>query len=207
MLTRSVIAFYQRQPSYAADLAARGRRFVQVGTVAHAKLAAHEMRAAAMAGDADRMADARRQATVALSRLPAGAADRTGAFSIAVTDDPPYTATSLMFLGRSAEAVSATKKVVRTVYAAEARNRGEHPSGYARSLLILGLANAGAGNLDEALSAGHAALAGRRPAWPTVALAGQLDHALRRAFPNVHEVNAYHSHYLEVANPAGQRRN
>lgn len=204
-LTRSMIAFYQHQPRYAADLAAHGQRLVEAGTVVCAKLAAHEMRAAAMAGDADRMVDARREAAMAIAKLPAGATDRTGAFSIAVTDDPPYTATSLMLLGRFTEAVSATSTVVRTVYQAEARHRGEHPSGYARSLLILALAHAGAGNLDEALSAGHAALAGSRPAWPTMVLAGRLDHILQRDFANARELAAYHSRYVEVANSAGRQ--
>lgn len=111
-----------------------------------------------------------------------------------------------MLLGRFQEAVSATNRVIGTVYQAEARQEGEHPSGYARSLLILGLAQAGAGNLDEAVAAGHAALAGSRPAWPTMVLAGKLKDALERDYPEARQTAQYHARYLEAASEtAGQR--
>ncbi|WP_131739458.1 hypothetical protein [Actinomadura roseirufa] len=68
--------------------------------------------------------------------------------------------------------------MIGTVYRPEARQRGEHPSGYARSLLILGLAHAQAQQLDQAVAAGHDALGGSRPAWPTMVLAKRLDRVL-----------------------------
>lgn len=111
-----------------------------------------------------------------------------------------------MLLGRFQEAVSATNRVIGTVYQAEARQGGEHPSGYARSLLILGLAQAGAGNLDEAVAAGHAALAGSRPAWPTMVLAGKLKDALGRDHQNARQTAQYHARYLEVAGEAAGQR-
>jgi hypothetical protein len=204
-LTRSMIAFYQGQPRQSMTLAAKGQRTAPQGTVIHAKLASQEMRAAAMVGDSLRMTKARRYAANAIAKLPSDA-EATGAFSIALAEDPPYTATSLMLLGRFQEAVSATNRVIETVYQAEARQGGEHPSGYARSLLILGLAQAGAGNLDEAVAAGHAALAGSRPAWPTMVLASKLKDALGRDYPDARETAQYHARYLEVAGEAAGQR-
>jgi hypothetical protein len=205
MLTRALIAYYQGRSHQSVTLAARGRAKVPIGTVVHAKLAAQEMRSAAQAGDVTRMASARREASSAISKLPEGAAT-TGAFSIALADDPPYTATSLLLAGKFPESVSATNRVISTVYPAEARQRGENPSGYARSLLILGLAHAGSGRLDEAVAAGHEALASRRPAWPTMVLAGSLDQVLAREFPAASEATAYHARYLEVAGATATSR-
>jgi hypothetical protein len=65
--------------------------------------------------------------------------------------------------------------------------------------LILAFAHAGIGELDEAAAAGMAALAGNRPAWPTVALATQLDHVLADTFTGAHQASGYHALYLEVA--------
>ncbi len=79
----------------------------------------------------------------------------------------------------------------------ETRQRRENPSGYGRSLLILGLAQAGSGCLDEAVAAGHSALTSRRPAWPTMVLAGQLDHVLTTDFAGTRQTAAYHARYLE----------
>jgi hypothetical protein len=62
-----MIAFCQNQPRESAALALRGRQFVPTGTVISAKLASQEMRAAAMAGEADRMIDAKKQAAQAIS--------------------------------------------------------------------------------------------------------------------------------------------
>jgi tetratricopeptide (TPR) repeat protein len=199
LLTRSMIAFYQGQPRQSVALASRGQNATSMGAVVHAKLAAQEMRAAAMASDAGGMERARRYAAKAAAKLPSGV-KTAGAFSIALAEDPPYTATSLMLLGRFQEAVSATNRVIQTVYQPEARQRGEHPSGYARALLILGLAQAGTGDLDEAVSAGHAALADNLPAWPTVVLAGKLNQVLERDFADARQSAEYHARYLEVAN-------
>jgi hypothetical protein len=205
VLTRAMIAFYHGRARQSVALAVRGQAAVPIGTVVHAKLAALEMRAAAMVGDAVRMARARRHAAKAIEKLPSDA-KATGAFSIALGEDPPYTATSLLLVGSYREAVSATSRVIETAYQAEARQRGDNPSGYARSLLILGLAQAGDGRLDEAVSAGHDALAGSRPAWPTMVLAGNLDQVLARNFADDRQVAAYHARYLEATSrPAGHR--
>jgi hypothetical protein len=204
-LTKSLIAFYQGRPHHSVALASQGQAVTSAGTLVHAKLATQEMRAAAMAGDADRTETARRYATKEMAGLPCDV-KVTGAFSISLGEDPPYTATSLMLLGRNEEAVSATNRVIQTLYRPEARQRGEHPSSYARALLILGLAQAGAGNLDEAVSAGHAALAGSRPAWPTVTLAGKLNRVLVRDFTNALLVDEYRARYLEVTSQLTGRK-
>ncbi len=204
-LTKAMVAWYQGQPRQSAILSARGQKVVQQGTVVYAKLAAQEMRAAAMAGDVDGMTRARRQAGKAIAALP-GDAPTTGALSIALSEDPPYTATSLLFVSRYREAVTATNRVIEIVYQPEARQRGEHPSGYARSLLILGLAQAALGHLDESVAAGHAALAGSRPAWPTMVLADKLDKVLAQEFAGAHQSAEYHARYLEAINaPAAQQ--
>jgi hypothetical protein len=177
----------------------RGQEVVQRGTVVYAKPASQEMRAAAMAGDENGMARARRQASKAIAELPADTAT-SGALSIALAEDPPYTATSLLFLGRNREAVTATTRVIETVYQPEARQRGEHPSGYARSLLILGLAHAALGQLDESLAAGRIALSGSRPVWPTMVLADKLDEVLGQQFAEARQTAEYHDRYLQAIN-------
>ncbi|RAY11883.1 hypothetical protein DPM19_28360 [Actinomadura craniellae] len=197
-LTRSVVAFYQGHPQQSVTLAARGRELAPGRTVVRAKLAAQEMRAAAMVGDEERVLQTHDSAARLIAQLPQEAATASGAFSIKLSDDPPYTATSLMLLGRHREAVDATHRVIGTVYRPEARQRGEHPSSYARSLLILGLAHAGAGNLDGAVEAGHAALSSDRPAWPTLVLAGKLDHTLRNTFGNAPHAEDYRARYREL---------
>jgi hypothetical protein len=201
VLTRAIIMFYQGRARQSLALATQGQRIAPIGTVIHAKLAAQEMRAAAMAGDADRMAHVRSYAARAIARLPADTLT-TGAFSMSLGEDPPYTATSLLFVGNFSEAVSATNRVIRTVYHPETRQPSEDPSGYARSLLILGLAQAGVGQLDAAVAAGQAALAASRPAWPTMVLAEKLDHVLSRDFADAHETAAYRDRYLAAASPS-----
>jgi len=205
MLTRALIAYYQGRSHQSVTLATRGRCIAPIGTVVHAKLAAQEMRSAAQAGDITRMTTARREASRAISKLPADS-PTTGAFSIALAEDPPYTATSLLLAGNFPESVAATYRVISTVYPAEARQRGENPSGYARSLLILGLAHAGSGRLDEAVAAGQDALASRRPAWPTMVLAGHLDQVLAREYPGARQATAYHARYLEVVSATALAR-
>lgn len=200
LLTKSLVAMYQGEPRQAVTLAAKGRDAVRIGSVAYAKLTTQEMRAAALAGDARRMGNVRRRATTAIERLPTDAPE-TGTWSIAVGEDPPYTATSLLYLGRYREASAATERVITSVYRPEARQRGEHPSGYARSLLIMGLAQAGVGDLDEAVSAGYKALAGSRPVWPTMVLAGRLESALTKRFQGSKQVGEYSARYREAAQP------
>jgi hypothetical protein len=94
----------------------------------------------------------------------------------------------------------AQDRVIQTHYLPEMRPRGEHPSGYARALLILALAQAGTGDLDEAVSAGHAALVSSRPAWPTVVLADKLNQVLGRDFSDAQQTAEYQVRYVETAN-------
>jgi hypothetical protein len=68
-LARSLIAWYQGDPLASAAAARRGQADGQPGSVAHAKLAAQEMRCRAMLGDAAGMTDARRRAATAMARL------------------------------------------------------------------------------------------------------------------------------------------
>lgn len=204
-LVKAMIAWYQGNPRRSAVSAARGQRVARQGTVVHAKLASQEMRAEAMAGDAHGMAQARRRAGEAIAALAPGV-PTTGALSIALSEDPPYTATSLLFVSRYQEAVTAADRVINACYRPETRQCGEHPSAYARSLLILGLSQAGLGRLDESLAAGHAALAGGRPAWPTMVLAGKLDQTLTRRFADARQTAEYHARYLEAINTVEARR-
>ncbi|MFE7130324.1 hypothetical protein ACFVIM_05660 [Streptomyces sp. NPDC057638] len=199
LFTRSLIAFYQGRPRESVALASRGQAITAPGTPAHAKLVTQEMRAAAMTGDADQMADARNRARVDMAKLPA-TATAAGVFSVSPGEDPPYTATALMLLGRHQDAVIATDHVLRTHYGPQTQRYGGHPSrGYARAQLILGLAQAGTGNLDEAVAAGHAALAGHRADWPTMTLAAKLCQVLERDFPGAHPTAEYRTRYQEVA--------
>ena len=87
-LTRSLIAWYQGDPLASAAAARRGQADGQPGSVAHAKLAAQEMRCRAMLGDAAGMADARRRAAAAMARLgpPTPAAS---VYSVPRAEDPP----------------------------------------------------------------------------------------------------------------------
>ncbi|MFI9552766.1 hypothetical protein [Nonomuraea endophytica] len=196
-LTKAMIAWYQGQPRQSATLSARGQSVAAQGTVVHAKLASQEMRSAAMAGDIDGMHRSRQRAVAAIAALPADV-PTSGARSIALSDDPPYTATSLLYVGRYQEAVTATNRVIETIYRPEARQRGEHPSGYARSLLILGLAQAALGRLDESIAAGYAALSGQRPAWPPMVLADKLDKVLTQQHQGAPQTAEYHARYQEA---------
>lgn len=205
MLTRSMIAFYRDHSRQSMDLASAGATRAPLGTVIHAKLVSQEMRASAMLGNGTRMKEARTAAAKAIANLPPDATT-TGAFSIALGEDPPYTATSLMLLGDYREAVVATGRVIQTVYRPEIHERGEHPSGYARSLLILGLAQAGAGDLESAVAAGQTALTSPRPAWPTMALAKKLDRALVSCHPDAALTSHYHDRYLEAVDRATRQR-
>jgi hypothetical protein len=120
VLTRSLIAWYQGDPLASAAAAQRGQADGQPRSVAHAKLAAQEMRCWAMLGDAAGMAEARRKAVTAMAQLgpPTPAAS---VYSIPRAEDPPYTATSLLLTGRYAEAAQMTQRMckwyhLRTIY-------------------------------------------------------------------------------------------
>src|SRR5262249_43991023 len=189
---------------HSIELARNGQEVAPVGTIVHAKLAAQEMRARAMLGDVAGMAQAKHRATVAIAALPSAVAT-TGVFSIALSDDPPYTATSLLLVKQFREAASVTKGIIQAVYPASARNRNRQSSNYARTLLILGLAEAGLGHVDEAVAAGWAALNSTGVVWPTVVLAGKLDQILMRDHKDTAGVAEYHARYLDVADRTSGR--
>lgn len=197
-LTRALIAYYQGHAQRSAALAVRGQALTRIGTVAHAKLAAQEMRARAMFGDVNGMVQARTRASAALVGLPGDIAT-TGAFSIPRAEDPPYTATSLLLVGQYEDAVRATHRVIQTVYRPNIRHAADQPTSYARSLLILALAEAGAGRPAEASAAGTAALRSSHPVWPTMVLAAKLDGALADTFPGSEPAAEFRAHYRELA--------
>jgi transcriptional regulator with XRE-family HTH domain len=196
-LTRSLIAWYQGDPLASAAAARRGQADGQPGSVAHAKLAAQEMRCRAMLGDAARMTDARRRAAAAMAQL--GPPDLAASvYSVPRADDPPYTATSLLLVGRYAEAAQMTRRIIDTAYRPQARAPWEQPTNYARTLLILALAAAGLGDLDQAVTAGTAALDCGRLVWPTMVLADKLDQALANQFPEAASAANFHTRYLDA---------
>jgi hypothetical protein len=196
-LTRALIAYYQGQAQRSVAFAAQGQALTSVGSVVYAKLAAQEMRARALLGDVEGMALAQRQATLALERLSPETAVG-GVFSIPLAADPPYTATSLLLIGKYQAAADITSQLVDTVYRKKARTPYEQPTNYARTLLILGLAEAGLGQLDKAAATGTTALGCSRPVWPTMVLAGKLDRELTTRSPRPTEASDYHDRYLEA---------
>ena len=90
-----------------------------------------------------------------------------------------------------------------------APSQGIHAK-YARTLLILGLAEAGLGRIEEASAAGSAALGHGQLAWTTMVLASKLDHVLVGSFPASTHTAVYHSRYIDAAErmvwPAGRPR-
>ncbi|WP_168211495.1 helix-turn-helix transcriptional regulator [Actinosynnema sp. ALI-1.44] len=204
-LTRATSAYYQGDAKRSIEYAVQGQRTAPAGTAAHAKLAAHEMRAHATLGDVRGMTQARHRAAQVMTELPASVAT-TGAFSIARSEDPPYTATSLLHLNQFGEAASATRAVIETAYPTTRHVHHEKSSSYGRTLLILALAEAGLGRVDEAVVAGRTALEGSGSTWPTLVLAGKLDRVLWSRHKNSAEVSDYHDRYLAASNAFGQRR-
>ncbi len=143
------------------------------------------------------MADARRRAVTAMAQLgpPTSAAS---VYSVPRAEDPPYTATSLMLAGRYAKAAKITRRIIDTAYRPRSRAPGDQPTNYARTLLILALASAGLGELDEAVAAGTAALDCGGVVWPIMVLAGKLDQALAGQFPAAAYAADFHVRYLEA---------
>ena len=70
------MSFYDGQAHEAVSHARRGQQVTPLGTVAHAKLVAQEMRAWALLGErqADMVSRTRRRADEAIARLPADVA-------------------------------------------------------------------------------------------------------------------------------------
>jgi len=196
--TRVLTAFYIGRAREAVAHAQRGQTLAALGTVAHAKLVAQEMRAWALLGDPHMVTHTRSRAEKAIAELPADPPAH-GAFSISLANDPPYTATSLLLLGRFQEAEDLTRQVIATFYGPGGGDGpGQHPSGFARTYLALALALAGLGRLDEARAAGGGALSVTRLDWPVVVLAGKLDQALTRDFAGTIEARDYHQQYIAV---------
>ncbi len=201
-LTKALIAYYQGRAHESAVHARRGQLVTRLGTAAYAKLAAQEMRSLAMMGDADGMAAARRKAAAAIAQLPSSVAT-AGAFAVPLAADPPYTATSLLLVSKYEEAAKATQQVIDTVYQG---TPGDQPSKYARTMLILALAEASLGRVDAASAAGQAAMAHRQPAWTTMVLAARLDRMLSSHHPaSTHTAgfrNSYAAALATVDRPA-----
>jgi hypothetical protein len=197
-LTRALIAYYHGQAHRSAALASRGQGVTSLGTVVHAKLAAQEMRARAMMGDAAGMARARHHAATAMGKLAADSA-AAGAFSIPRAEDPPYTATSLLLVQKYRDSAETTRRIIETVYRPGLGNPGRQPTKYARTLLILALAEAGLGHVEEASAAGITALECAEPVWPTMVLAGRLDQMLAGDSPKAAPATAYHARYLDAS--------
>ena len=193
--TRVLMSFYDGQAHETVTQAQRGQTLAPLGTVAHAKLVAQEMRAWALIGNSDKVSSTRWRAEKAIAKLPPDTPTQ-GTFSISLADDPPYTATSLLLLGRHKEAVEATRRVIATFYGSCTGGGGEHPSGFARTYLVLALALAGLGKLDEAYAAGSVALEAPRLVWPVAVLAGKLNRKLMRDFTGTAEACVYHERYV-----------
>jgi transcriptional regulator with XRE-family HTH domain len=196
-LTRSLIAWYQGDLVLSAAAARRGQAGVPDGTVALAKLAAQEMRCLAMAGDAAGMSAARRRAATAMSQL-GSSAPTSGIYSVPRAEDPPYTATSLLLAGRHGEAAEMTRRIIETAYSPHIRRPGDQPTNYARTLLILALAAAALGEIDEAAAAGAAALESGRVVWPTMVLARQLDQSLTAKSPGSPHAADFRARYIDA---------
>jgi hypothetical protein len=91
-----------------------------------------------------------------------------------------------------------TRRIIDTAYRPQARAPRDQPANYTRTLLILALAAAGLGDLDQAVTAGTAALDCGRVVWPTMVLAGQLDRILARRFPDASAATDFHARYLDA---------
>lgn len=197
-LTRSLIAWYQGDPMRSALVARQGQADGQPGTAAHARLAAQEMRCAAMLGDMAGMTEARRRAADAMSEL-GRSVPTSGAYSVPRDEDPPYTATSLLLTGKYREAAQITRRIIDTAYSPRSRAPGDQPTAYSRTLLILALAVSGLGEADEAAAAGAEALEAGPVVWPTMVLAGKLNDSLTRTSASSAHAEGFRARYADAA--------
>ena len=195
-LTRSLIAWYQGDPVRSAAAARLGQAGALAGAVA-VKLAAQEMRCLAMLGETAGMAAAHRRAAAAMNQL-GPSAHAPGTYSVPRAEEPPYTATSLLLVGRHGEAAEMTRRIIATAYSPHTRAPGGQPTRYARTLLILALAAAGLGEIDEAAAAGTAALEAGRVVWPTMVLAGKLDQSLTAKSPGSAYAEDFRARYIDA---------
>jgi hypothetical protein len=74
----------------------------------------------------------------------------------------------------------------------------DQPTNYARTLLILALAAAGLGEIDEAAAAGVAALESGHVVWPTMVLAGKLDQSLAAKSPGSAHAADFRARYIDA---------
>ena len=179
-----------------AAAARRGHAGTLAGTVA-VKLAAQEMRCLAILGDTAGMAAAHRRAAAAMRQF-GPSAQMPGVYSVPRAEDPPYTATSLLLAGRHGEAAQMTRRIIATAYSLHTRAPGDQPTTYARTQLILALAAAELGEIDEAAAAGTAALEAGHPVWPTMVLAGKLDQSLTAKSPGSAYAVDFRARYIDA---------
>jgi hypothetical protein len=100
--------------------------------------------------------------------------------------------------GRFKEASATTREVLRDAYPDDKSNSHVKSSNFARTLLILGLSEAGLGNIDEAASAGLSALDTDNLVWPTLVLAGKLNKTLQHNHKDESAVVEYRSIYHDA---------
>jgi hypothetical protein len=150
-----------------------------------------------MADDMAGMSAARRRAATAMSQL-GPSAPVSGIYSVPRAEDPPYTATSLLLAGRHGEAAEMTRRIIATAYSPHTRAPADQPTNYARTLLILALAAAGLDEIDEAASAGAAALESGPVVWPTMVLAGKLDQSLAAKSPGSAHAADFRARYIDA---------
>jgi len=194
-LTRAAIAYYQGDPARSARAAQAGLATVPAGSAARVKLASQEMRCLAMLGDIDGMAGARRRAAAALGGISPDAM-QAGVYALPQADDPPYTATSMLLAGRNGEAAQMTRAILASAY--RSRRAGDQPTNYARTLLILALAAAGLGDIDEAAATGAQALGASCVVWPTMVLAGRLARQLDAKSPGSPHATGFRDCYVDA---------
>ena len=150
-----------------------------------------------MLGDMAGMAAAHRRAATAMSQL-GPSAHMSAIYSVPRAENPPYTATSLLLAGRHGEAAEMTRRITATAYSQHIPAPGGQPTHYARTLLILALAAAGLGEIDEAAAAGRAALEAGHLVWPTMVLAGKLDRSLTAKSPGSAYTADFHARYIDA---------
>src|SRR5262249_3921582 len=116
--------------------------------------------------------------------------------------EPPYTATSLLLVGRFDQAAVLAQQLLDSVYRTRPGDPRPQPSNYARTLLILAMAQAGNGDIDPAAVTGATALDAAPPVWPTLMLADRLGHVLTGHDPHATATGQYREHYRRVSRSA-----
>jgi len=91
-----------------------------------------------------------------------------------------------------------TRRIIATAYSPHSRAPADQPTNYARTLLILALAAAGLGEIDEAAAAGAAALESGPVVWPTMVLAGKLDQSLTAQSPGSAHAADFRTRYIDA---------